>query len=161
MSLDKLSIPRRTEVPILVAEDDPDDRLILREAFAAAGIVNPLRFVEDGEQLLEYLDGTGAYADRASHPLPGLIVLDLNMPRIDGREAVARIRRRPEWSDVPVVVLTTSRAVDDQRQGWQSGIDAYFCKSGSFARMIEIAAQIRAQWFSAGIALLPPRGWLE
>src|SRR5947209_16514798 len=100
-------------ITILMADDDPDDRLMAREAFQEARLANDLRFVEDGAELLDYLRRRGKYADPASSPRPGLILLDLNMPRKDGREALGEIKADPSLRNIRVVVLTTSKAEED------------------------------------------------
>src|SRR3982750_3470141 len=100
-------------ITILMADDDADDRELTREASAESRLANDLRFVEDGEELLDYLKRRGRYADPASSPRPGLILLDLNMPRKDGREALEEIKADPELKCIPVVVLTTSKTEED------------------------------------------------
>ncbi|HEX4147611.1 MAG TPA: response regulator, partial [Pirellulales bacterium] len=103
----------RKPITILMADDDPDDRQLTLEAFTESRLVNDLRFVEDGEELLDYLFRRGKYADPASSPRPGLILLDLNMPRKDGREALKELKADPVLKKIRVVVLTTSKAEED------------------------------------------------
>ncbi len=131
---------------VLIAEDDPDDRLIAAEAFSAAGVSCPVLFVEDGAQLLDYLAGVERYADRERYPMPNLLILDLNMPRIDGREALERMHAHPDWCRIPVVVLTTSKAHEDQIRSWRCGIDSYFTKPTSFAVLVEFFRQLKRMW---------------
>ena len=97
-------------VEILMADDDPDDRLLAERALHEARLKNGIRFVEDGQELMDYLHHHGKYSNPASAPTPGLILLDLNMPRKDGREALAEIKGDPELRKIPVVILTTSKA---------------------------------------------------
>src|SRR5436305_10219547 len=100
-------------ITILMADDDPDDRQLTKEAFEEARLANDLRFVEDGVELLDYLHRRGKYADPASAPRPGLILLDLNMPRKDGREALRELKTDPRFRTIRVIVLTTSKAEED------------------------------------------------
>jgi CheY-like chemotaxis protein len=95
-------------IVILLADDDEEDRMLSSDALAESRVVNDLRFVEDGEELLDYLYHRGRYADPSSAPVPGLILLDLNMPRKDGREALREIKADPQLRRIPVIVLTTS-----------------------------------------------------
>src|SRR5215813_3683121 len=101
------------QVEILMADDDPDDRMMAARALREYRLKNNIRFVENGEELLDYLHHRGRYADPTSSPRPGLILLDLNMPRKDGREALAEIKADPDLRTIPVVVLTTSSAEED------------------------------------------------
>src|SRR5579885_1612044 len=103
----------RKPVTILMADDDADDRQMTKEAFEESHLANDLRFVEDGVELMDYLQRRGRYADPASSPRPGLILLDLNMPRKDGREALAEIKADLRLRDIRVVILTTSKAEED------------------------------------------------
>jgi CheY-like chemotaxis protein len=96
-----------------MADDDPDDRQLKREAFAAATLSNDLRFVEDGVELMDHLNRSGKYADHADSPRPGLILLDLNVPRKDSREALQEIKADPRFRVWCVIILTTSKADED------------------------------------------------
>src|SRR5262249_20680704 len=98
---------------ILMADDDPDDRMLTKDALEESRLANELRFVFDGEELMDYLCQRNNYSDPASSPRPGLILLDLNMPRKDGREALREIKDNPRFRHIPVVVLTTSKAEED------------------------------------------------
>lgn len=138
---------------ILVAEDDPDDREFLGEAFARLGLANPLRFVEHGVELLDYLRREGAYADPASSPRPSLVLLDLNMPVMDGKECLARLRAEPDLRRVPVVVLTTSGDELDIERCYALGANAYVCKPMGFDAMLAVTRGIGLFWFD--IARLP------
>src|SRR5262245_29600376 len=97
-------------IVILIAEDDADDRVLTKEAFDESRLLNEVHFVEDGEELLNYLERKSPYADA---PRPNLILLDLNMPKKDGREALKEIKSNPELRRIPVVVMTTSKAEED------------------------------------------------
>jgi len=104
---------KRRPITILVAEDDEDDRLLMQEALEENRLANDLHFVEDGEFLMDYLLHRGEYSDPQTAPRPSLILLDLNMPRKDGREALQEIKANPDLRQIPIVVLTTSKAEED------------------------------------------------
>src|SRR4051794_20380717 len=105
-------------ITILMADDDPDDRQLTREAFEESRLGNDLRFVEDGEELLDYLYRRGKYADPETSPRPSIILLDLNMPRKDGREALQIIRSDPSMRAIRVIILTTSKAEEDMLRSY-------------------------------------------
>src|ERR687893_1855302 len=115
-------------ITILMADDDADDRMMTQEAFAESRIANDLRFVVDGEELMDYLKRRGRYADPALSPRPGLILLDLNMPRKDGREALREIKADPSLRQIPVVVLTTSKAEEDIYGTYDLGVNSFITK---------------------------------
>jgi CheY-like chemotaxis protein len=98
---------------ILMAEDDPDDRLLTQEALREAELNNDILFVENGEELLNYLRRSGNFSDKSKFPKPRLILLDLNMPKMDGREALEEIKADPKLRSIPIIVLTTSKAEED------------------------------------------------
>lgn len=128
--------PRRP-VTILIADDDPEDQRLTGEALAEYELAKSIRFVADGEELLDYLYHRGKYADGASAPRPGLILLDLNMPRKDGREALREIKQDPALRLIPVTVLTVSDAETDIRRVYDLGANSYLCKPLSFSGLIE------------------------
>ena len=134
-----------TETPIrlVLADDDEDDRLMAREALAVSRLTNPLDEVGDGMELLEYLRGCLERKD----PLPGLILLDLNMPRMDGREALAEIKSNPELRRIPIVVLTTSKAEEDIFRTYDLGVNSFISKPIRFEGLVEIMTQIGQYWF--------------
>src|SRR5258706_10949418 len=103
----------RRPITILLADDDEEDLEMTREALQLSRLGNEIRFAHDGEQLMDYLLRRGRFSDPADSPTPGLILLDLNMPKKDGREALAEIKANPELRKIPVIVLTTSRAEED------------------------------------------------
>ena len=148
----------QTQAPItiLMADDDPDDRLMARDAFAECALPNPLRFAEDGEELMAYLHRMGRYADQGAYPTPGLILLDLNMPRKDGREALREIKADPELREIPVVVLTTSKAEEDVANSYSDGANSFITKPVSFAALIEVVQTLGKYWLQ--IVDLPPAG---
>src|SRR3954452_11607839 len=133
-------------ITILMADDDADDRMMTREAFEESHLVNDLRFVEDGEELLDYLKRRGRYADPASSPRPALILLDLNMPRKDGREALREIKADPELRRIPIVVMTTSKAEEDIFRSYDSGASSYITKPVTFERLVELMKTLGQYW---------------
>ncbi len=143
-------------ITILMAEDDADDRLMTREAFQECRLGNPLQFVVDGEDLMDYLHRRGPYADEARYPMPGLILLDLNMPRKDGREALREIKSDPLLRDIPVVVLTTSKAEEDVANCYSDGANSFITKPVSFAALIEVVQTLGKYWLQ--IVDLPAPG---
>lgn len=133
-------------ITILMAEDDADDQLMTREAFQECRLGNPLQFVTDGEELMDYLNRRGQYADEVLYPMPGLILLDLNMPRKDGREALREIKSDPALRDIPVVVLTTSKAEEDVATSYCDGANSFITKPVSFAALIEVVRTLGKYW---------------
>jgi CheY-like chemotaxis protein len=141
---DKLGKP----ITILMAEDDPDDRMLTRDAFDEARLSNDLRFVEDGEQLMNYLQWRGPYADPNDAPRPGLILLDLNMPKKDGREALQEIKADPELRKIPIVVLTTSKAEQDILRTYNLGGNSFITKPVTFEALVEVVKTLAKYWFA-------------
>ena len=141
-------------ITILLADDDPDDRQLTRDAFAENRLVNMLHTVEDGEELMEYLRRQGRYADQKNAPLPGLILLDLNMPRKDGREALKEIKADPELRRIPIVVLTTSKAEEDILLTYDLGVNSYVTKPVTFKSLVELIKVLGRYWFE--VVELPP-----
>jgi CheY-like chemotaxis protein len=135
-------------ITILIADDDEDDRLMAKEALAEARLLNDVRFVEDGEALLDYLRNRGKYADAGRFPRPGLILLDLNMPRKDGREAIREIKADPDLRQIPVVVLTTSEAEEDIYKTYDLGVNSFITKPVSFEGLVKVMKSLAQYWFS-------------
>lgn len=133
-------------IMILMAEDDADDRLLVKDALEESRVLNELRFVEDGEELLEYLRQEGRYSDPASSPRPGLVLLDLNMPRKDGREALQEIKADPHLRRIPIVVMTTSKAEEDIFRSYDSGASSYITKPVTFDRLVELMKTLGHYW---------------
>lgn len=144
----------RRSITILLADDDPDDRLLTEHALAENRLANDLRCVEDGEQLLDYLCRRGKYQDATVSPRPGLILLDLNMPRKDGREALREIKSNPDLRQIPVVVLTTSKAEEDIFRTYNLGVNSYIAKPVTFESLVEVMKALGKYWFE--IVELPP-----
>src|SRR5215475_11626914 len=128
-------MPNRTAT-ILCAEDDADYRLLTRRAVKASRLENDLRFVEDGEELLDYLFHRGKYAEPGSAPRPGLILLDLNLPKKDGREALEEIKKDPDLRHIPVVILTTSNAEEDVVRTYSLGASSYIRKPVNMTSLV-------------------------
>jgi len=138
---------RRTTVTILMADDDEDDCMLAREALAESRLANALYLVRDGEELLDYLHQRGKYTDLNLAPRPGLILLDLNMPKKDGREALREIKTDPQLKHIPIVVLTTSKAEEDIYRSYELGANSYITKPVTFASLVEVMRTIGKYWF--------------
>ncbi|MBD2306070.1 response regulator [Chroococcidiopsis sp. FACHB-1243] len=138
---------RRTTVTILMADDDEDDCMLAREALAESRLANDLYLVRDGEELMDYLHQRGQYTDLKLAPRPGLILLDLNMPKKDGREALREIKANPQLKHIPVVVLTTSKAEEDIYRSYELGANSYITKPVTFASLVEVMRTIGKYWF--------------
>jgi CheY-like chemotaxis protein len=138
---------------VLAAEDDPDDRLLVREAFVEANLDCNLDFVEDGNALLDYLLQRGAYAGKTG-ARPRLILLDLNMPGKDGREALAELKAHPELRRIPVVVMTTSKSEDDIVQSYELGGNSFVVKPLTFDGLVEVVEMLGKYWLE--LVELPP-----
>jgi len=134
-------------ITILMADDDPDDRELTRQAFRESRLANELHTVEDGEELLDYLRRRGRYAALNGASLPGLILLDLNMPRKDGREALREIKSDPTLRRIPVVVLTTSKAEEDILRSYDLGVNSYVTKPVTFQSLVELVRVLGRYWF--------------
>jgi len=133
---------------ILMADDDDDDRLLTRDAVTEAGLNGDLHFVENGEELLDYLCHRGKYQSPAEAPRPGLILLDLNMPLKDGREALKEIRADPELRMIPVVVLTTSKADTDIGAIYELGANSFISKPFQFEALVGVMKMLGQYWFN-------------
>lgn len=143
-------------IHILLAEDDPDDRLLTRRALAESSVATAFTAVEDGEELLQYLRRENEYQDDGGREAarPDLILLDLNMPRMDGREALREIKSDPELRRIPVVVLTTSEAEHDILQSYDLGVNAFVTKPVSFDALADTMESLGEFWFD--FVKLPP-----
>jgi CheY-like chemotaxis protein len=139
---------------ILMADDDADDRLLTQEALEESRLLNTLHFVEDGEQLMDYLHRRQNYAHLQADPLPGLILLDLNMPKKDGREALEEIKQHQNLRRIPIVVLTTSKGEEDIYRSYDLGASSYITKPVTFAALVKVIQAIGKYWFE--LVELPP-----
>jgi CheY-like chemotaxis protein len=152
-----MSAPGRgPDSAILIADDDEDDRLMLRDALREAQLQTDLHFVTDGVELLEYLSRRGRYGAGSGEdaPRPGLILLDLNMPRMDGREALAAIKADPALRSIPVVVLTTSKDAQDVASSYDLGVNAFITKPVTYLGLVEVMKVVARFWLE--IVDLPP-----
>ena len=151
MMEDRHKIP----ITILICDDDEEDRMLTKAALDQAHVSNALRFVEDGEQLLDYLYQRGAYAgETGKAPRPGLILLDLNMPKMSGREALKVIKEDETLLDIPVVVLSTSRLDEDIIRSYQLGVNSFISKPVTFSGLVEAMNVLGRYWLE--IVELPP-----
>ena len=133
-------------VTFLIAEDDPDDRFLIKEAFQESLLTNSIYFVQDGVELLDYLRRKGKFTNPVEAPPADLILLDLNMPRKDGREALAEIKSDPHLRYIPVVVLTTSKAEEDIMRSYDIGAASYITKPVTFDGLVEAIRQLKQYW---------------
>lgn len=142
-------------ITILICDDDEDDRMLTKKAIEGAHISNALHFVEDGEDLLDYLHQRGRYAgETGSAPRPGLILLDLNMPRMGGREALKLIKGDSTLADIPIVVLSTSSNDEDVVRSYQLGVNSFITKPVTFTGLVEAMHVLGRYWLE--IVELPP-----
>ena len=134
-------------IVILMAEDDAEDRMLAGDAGEESRLANTLKFVVDGEELLDYLHRRGTFADAAMSPRPGVILLDLNMPRKDGREALREIKSDPQFRSIPIVVLTTSKAEEDIYRSYDLGVNSFITKPVTFEGLVEVMRAVGKYWF--------------
>ncbi|MGA2853061.1 MAG: response regulator [Verrucomicrobiota bacterium] len=140
-------------VKILLVDDDLEDRQLIFDAFEANRLANEIVCVSDGEELMDYLHRRGRYTELKKTPLPGLILLDLNIPRKDGRETLKEIKADPELRRIPIVVLTASRAEEDIQQSYNLGANSYMAKPTTFKSLVNLVKVLGQYWFEA--VLLP------
>lgn len=133
-------------ITILMADDDADDRQMTREAFEASHLANDLRFVEDGVELMDYLCRRNHFADPVTSPRPGLILLDLNMPKKDGRQALSEIKNDPNLRNIRVVVMTTSKAEEDILRTYDLGATSYVTKPVTFNSLVDVVTTMGKYW---------------
>ena len=133
-------------VTILMAEDDEDDRLLAQEAFEECNLQSQLQFVKDGEELLDYLHRRGHFRHLESWVRPSLILLDLNMPKKDGREALKEIKNDPKFCHIPIVILTTSKAEEDICRTYELGANSYVTKPVSFESLVQMMETLGQYW---------------
>jgi two-component system response regulator len=139
-------MPSPSAKPVLYADDEENDAVLLRIAFQRAGISHPIQVVTDGTQALDYLLGTNSFADRDRHPPPCLVLLDIKMPRMTGLEALERIRHNPAFNELPVVMFSSSQQTVDQERAKELGADEYLVKPASLDGFVEIARLLDQRW---------------
>jgi CheY-like chemotaxis protein len=148
-----MSLRDKKPVTILIADDDPDDRAMIKEAFEENLLRNVLHFVENGEELMNYLNRSGKYSDTVEYPMPGLILLDLNMPRKDGREALEEIKSSPQLSHIPIIILTTSKTEEDIIKSYNLGVNCFISKPVKFVDLVQVTKTLGRFWLE--IVTLP------
>ncbi len=136
----------KKSIVIVMADDDPDDRMLAKEAFEENKLKNDLYFTKDGEDLLDFLLHRGKYTPNNA-PRPQLILLDLNMPKKDGREALIEIKNNPAIRKIPVVVLTTSKGEEDIIKSYDLGVNSFITKPVTFERLVEVVGKLNSYWF--------------
>ncbi|MBI3135732.1 MAG: response regulator [Bacteroidetes bacterium] len=134
-------------IEILIADDDAEDRMIIIDALKESHLKNNVQCVENGEELLDYLRNKGAFSDEKKYPLPGIILLDLNMPKKDGREALKEIKEDKNLRSIPVIVLTTSKAEEDIVKTYDLGVSSFITKPVTFLAMVEVMDALKKYWF--------------
>jgi CheY-like chemotaxis protein len=141
---------------ILLAEDSIDDVFLVRSAFKKSGFPDPIYVVTNGEQVLQYLRGEGSYSDRERYPIPQLLLLDLNMPRMNGFEVLTWIRQRREWMCLPVIVLTTSFYGPEIKRAYDLGANSFITKPPDFSQLMASLKEVGEHWLRR--AILPEPG---
>lgn len=136
----------KTHITIVMADDDDDDYLLTSKALKESRLLNKLHRVKDGEELLEYLRHQDKYADQETYERPGIILLDLNMPRKDGREALKEIKSDPKLRNIPVVVFTTSKAEEDVYKTYELGVNSFITKPVTFDNLIKVMQTLGTYW---------------
>jgi CheY-like chemotaxis protein len=144
---------------VLMADDDEDDQMFAQDAFEESGLPHDINFVNDGEALIDYLNGCLETDEPSRTMLPDLILLDLNMPRKDGREALREIKAHPKLRHIPVVVLTTSSSDSDVYKSYDIGANSFITKPVTFDSLVEVLDTLGKYWFS--VVRLPREGYLQ
>ena len=140
-----------TDFIMLLVEDDPNDILLIQRAFAKACLVNPLKVVRDGEEALNYLAGSGDFADRGRFPLPSLIHLDLKLPRKSGLEILQWLRQQPSLKHIPVIVLTSSKESSDVSRAYDLGANSYLLKPHSSHELSDLVKRVQKDWLEVNL----------
>lgn len=134
-------------VVLLIADDDAEDRMLIKEALEESRLKNEIIFVENGEELMDYLHHKGKYSNQEKFPPPGLILLDLNMPKKDGREALKEMKADPKLKHIPVVILTTSQAEEDIVKTYDLGVNSFITKPVTFQSLVDTMKTLSKYWF--------------
>lgn len=140
---------QKNNAPILIADDDDDDYLLTRDALLENHLYNKLFRVKNGEEIMDYLRNRGAFISSEDAPRPSIIILDLNMPKKDGRTALAEIKECQDLRRIPVVVMTASRAEEDIRRSYDLGANTYIRKPDNYTEMVKLFAILKSYWFEA------------
>ena len=146
-------------ITILMADDDREDRMLAKDALEESRLANEIEFVGDGEELMDYLCRRGKYEELKNSPLPGLILLDLNMPKKDGREALAEIKADPNLKRIPVVILTTSKAEEDIFRTYDLGVNGFVVKPVGLEGLVQVMKALVQYWFEI-VEIAPDRAWV-
>ncbi len=147
---------KKNSVPILMVDDDKDDRIITEKALRKNRVINPILFLADGEELMDYLNRRGRFSDPNTSPRPCFILLDLNMPKMDGREALKEIKTNPAFKSIPVVILSTSNAEEDILRSYDVGANSFITKPVSFDGLVVLMESLKSYWLE--IVELPSDG---
>lgn len=140
---------RQTET-VLLADDDPDDRALIKDAFEEVVAGAELHCVKDGQELLDYVRGQGAYSNK-NVPAPALILLDLNMPKKDGRQVLRELKADAKLKGIPVVIFTTSSSEDDVRASYETGASSFIVKPSGYNTLLELLERLRKYWFETTV----------
>jgi CheY-like chemotaxis protein len=134
-------------IEILIADDDAEDRMLILDALKESHLKNNIQYVENGEELLQYLQNKGKYSDEKTYPIPGIILLDLNMPKKDGREALKEIKSNDKLKNILIIILTTSKAEEDVLKTYNLGANSFITKPVTFLAMVEVMNTLKKYWF--------------
>ena len=134
-------------IRIHMCDDDPDDQLLVSDALEEARLGNPIDFTNNGKELLQYLNREGAFSHLVDEPLPGIILLDLNMPVMDGREVLSKIKQHEKFRSIPIIVLTTSKAEADIARTYDMGVNSFIMKPVSFDSLVDMIKSVTDYWF--------------
>jgi CheY-like chemotaxis protein len=136
---------------ILVAEDDPTDAYFFQRAFRRGGLPVALHFVRDGQEVIDYLNGTGPFADRAAHPLPQLVLLDLKMPRLNGFDVLERVRAQPGFKNLQMVIFSSSDEARDINRAYGLGANGYLVKPHSMDELTALVERFKKFWLEGAL----------
>lgn len=134
-------------IEILLADDDAEDRMLIMDALKESRLKNNIQCVENGEELIDFLYNKNKFSDKSKYTLPGIILLDLNMPKKDGREALKEIKADKNLRSIPIVILTTSKAEEDILKTYNLGVNSYITKPVSFSAMVDVMKTLNKYWF--------------
>ncbi|NQZ88156.1 MAG: response regulator [Colwellia sp.] len=134
-------------IRIHMCDDDPDDQLLVSDALEEARLANYIDFTNNGKELLQYLNREGQFSHLVDQPLPGLILLDLNMPVMDGREVLSKLKQHEKFRSIPIIVLTTSKAEADIARTYDMGVNSFIMKPVSFDSLVDMVKSVTDYWF--------------